>query len=898
MIGSTISHYKILEKLGEGGMGVVYKAHDTKLDRDVALKFLPHHLIANEAEQARFLQEAKAAAQINHPNVCSIIDIQEFKGEQYIVMEYVDGQTLRAKIQHSGLKIQDALTFAIQAAEAFQEAHNKGIVHRDIKCENIMINSRNQIKVMDFGLAKLKGSLKLTRTSSTVGTLAYMAPEQIQGGEVDARSDIFSFGVVLFEMLTGHMPFRGEHEASMMYSIINEEPEPVTKFRPELSAEYIHIFNRCFEKDPADRYQSMNDLLIDLRRLKRESAKVSRTSLASMPVPEAAAMRPVEATGTSRISATLQPEPKKSKTKFYVIAGLLIVVLSVGVLFYLRRSEPTSSGSASGKKMMAVLPFENMGAADQEYFADGITEEITSRLSGLSGLAVIARTSAIQYKKTTKTLQDIGKELGIEYVLQGTIRWSTTADGKARVRVNPALIKVSDATQVWSQPYDAVLSDVFTMQSDIATQVANALGVTLLQPERKVLEAALTDNSDAYDAYLRGKDYFQRSYTKQDFEIAIQMFEKAVQLDPKFAAAYAKMSETHSAMFWFYYDHTKERLEAARKAVDKALALDPESADAHLAFGQYYYWGFLDYENALRELDIAQKSKPNDSRLLLVIGSVQRRQGKFELAASTMARGLEFDPRSSETAYNVAQTYTLMRKYDEAYRYIDRALTLAPDVAQRILYKAELHWLSDGDTKAANALIEQASITADVNDKVLVQWYMVFNEKFSGNYKGAIAIFAGGLTKPLDTQFAFIPPSLQIAELNGFMGGKEMERRYYDSARIFLEGKIKDQPDDSRFHSSLGMAYAGIGRKDDAVREGKRAVELLPVSREAWRGARRLRDLAKINVMVGNYNEAFENLETLFSMSSEVSPALLRIEPVWTPLRNLPRFQKLIAEKK
>jgi Tol biopolymer transport system component/predicted Ser/Thr protein kinase len=275
VIGSTISHYKILEKLGEGGMGVVYRAHDNKLARDVALKFLPHHLTAHEAEQARFLHEARAASALNHPNVCVIHDIQEHEGQQFIIMEYVDGKTLRQLVPIQ--KTQNAIEYAIQIGDALHEAHSKGIVHRDIKTDNIMINSKNQLKVMDFGLAKLKGSMKLTKTSSTVGTLAYMAPEQIQGGEVDARSDIFSFGVVLYEMLTGHTPFRGEHEAAMVYSIVNEEPTPLQKYLPEASSELVHILNRALEKDPADRYQSVAETVIDLRRLKKETSRVYRT---------------------------------------------------------------------------------------------------------------------------------------------------------------------------------------------------------------------------------------------------------------------------------------------------------------------------------------------------------------------------------------------------------------------------------------------------------------------------------------------------------------------------------------------------------------------------------------------------------------------------------------------
>lgn len=317
MIGTTISHYKILEKLGEGGMGVVYKAQDIKLDRLLALKFLPPQLVASEAEKARFLQEAKAASALNHPNVCVIHDIQEEKGQQFIVMEYVDGVTLRKKFESKPLSLNDAITYAIQIGEALKEAHSQGIVHRDVKSDNIMINSKNQVKVMDFGLAKLKGSLKLTKTSSTVGTLAYMSPEQIQGGEVDARSDIFSFGIVLYEMLTGQLPFRGEHEAAMIYSILNEEPEPIQKYRPELSSEFLHVVNRVLEKDPNDRYQSVNDMLIDLRRLKRQSTRVVRTSSPEISVAQGDVSVP---------SPSSLAQPTKSKiTKYLWGAGIGVV---------------------------------------------------------------------------------------------------------------------------------------------------------------------------------------------------------------------------------------------------------------------------------------------------------------------------------------------------------------------------------------------------------------------------------------------------------------------------------------------------------------------------------------------------------------------------------------------
>jgi TolB-like protein/tetratricopeptide (TPR) repeat protein/tRNA A-37 threonylcarbamoyl transferase component Bud32 len=885
MIGQTILHYTILEKLGEGGMGVVYKAQDTKLDRTVALKFLPRHLNANEAEQARFLQEAKAAAQINHPNVCSIIDIQEFKGEQFIVMECIEGQTMRAKIRGAGIDAQEAVGYAIQIAEALAEAHGKGIVHRDIKCENIMLNARNQVKVMDFGLAKLKGSLKLTKTSSTVGTLAYMAPEQIQGGEVDQRSDIFSFGVVLFEMVTGHMPFRGEHEASMMYSILNEEPEQATKFRPELPVDLLHVLNRSLEKDPADRYQTMNDLLIDLRRVKRESTKVSRATLAAMPAPPP---RPAAAAPAGRSRAPL-------------VAGIaaVIVLAAVGAYFLLRGGGAATSAEP-GKKMMAVLPFENMGAPDQEYFADGITEEITSRLSGLSGLGVIARTSAMQYKKTTKSVQEIGKELGIEYALQGTIRWSKDEGGTVRVRISPALVRVADGTQVWSQPYDAVFADVFKLQSDISTQVAGAMGVTLLQPERQSLETKLTENAEAYDLFLRGSDYYRRSYLAQDFRIAIEMFQKAVSLDPKFAVAYARLGETHAAMFWFYYDHSPERLAMAKTAIDEAIRLDPNSADAHFSLAFYYYWGFLDYDNALREFAVAEKIRPNDSRLLLGIASVQRRQGKMELAGDNMAKAVAMDPRSSEVVYNTAQTYVLLRRYTDALQMIDRAIPLAPDVLNRYIYKAGIYLIWNGDTKKATGAMEGGAGIAGFDRDWSVLELKTRIAAIEGRYDEALTMlrafpdaeFAGSD----QSQFEYVPKAQLVAEILELMGKKDPARQAYDSARVLVQGLLAAHPEDPRYHSALGIALAGLGRNEEALREAKAGVDLMPMTKEAWRGSYRLRDLARVYVMTGQYDAALDALQTLLAAPTEISPALLKTTPVWAPLRGLPRFQKLVAQ--
>jgi Tol biopolymer transport system component/predicted Ser/Thr protein kinase len=378
MIGKTIAQYKILEKLGEGGMGVVYKALDLKLERFVALKFLPHEISVGAEDRARFLQEARAASAISHANVCVIYDIVEHEGQQFIVMEYVEGKTLRQMVPIQ--KMQDALGYAIQVGEALAEAHGKGIVHRDIKTENIMVNDKNQVKVMDFGLAKLRGSLKLTKTSSTVGTLAYMAPEQIQGGEVDARSDIFSFGVVLYEMLTGHLPFVGEHEAAMMYSIINESPQPIQKYKPDLSSELLHIIDRALEKDPEDRYQAVREMVIDLRRAKKETSRVSRAAIAP---PAAEVGRTVVSgeqsvavgqvgpaeRGTSaeedvagRALKVVSAEKRRPLRRVFLwmgLAGVLIVVTAIAIFVVRPMRAPRLNPKMSFRTL--AVPFAEMG---------------------------------------------------------------------------------------------------------------------------------------------------------------------------------------------------------------------------------------------------------------------------------------------------------------------------------------------------------------------------------------------------------------------------------------------------------------------------------------------------------------------------------------------------------
>ncbi|MBX2993089.1 MAG: protein kinase [Bacteroidetes bacterium] len=878
MIGQTISHYKILEKLGEGGMGVVYKAQDTRLDRVVALKFLPHHLTASEAEQARFLQEAKASAALNHPNVCSVIDIQEVDGNQFIVMEYVDGKTLRHIIQSEIPNPQSAIAFAIQIGEALHEAHSKGIVHRDIKCENIMVNSRNQIKVMDFGLAKLKGSLKLTKTSSTVGTLAYMAPEQIQGGEVDARSDIFSFGVVLFEMLTGKLPFRGEHDAAVMYSILNEEPAPLSEYLPDAPLEITHIINKALEKNPDERYQSVSEMIVDLRRLKRDSSRVSRTIV---PPP------PTSQTGRqSAAPSASQPSPNKN-IRIGIVAGIAVLVVAGLFLF-----QPWKSGKESvGPKKLVVLPFENLGDPEKEYFADGITDEITGRLSRLSGLGVIARASAREYKKTPKSVKQIGAELGVDYVLMGTVRWS--GGEEQRVRVNPELISVQSALQTWSQPFEATYSDAFKIQADVASEVARALNIQLLQHESEKLKGKLTENAQAYDYYLRGREYENRSSSRADREIAVEQYERAIALDPSFAAAYARLAAAHAGMYWFFYDRTAERVEKARVAAGKALAIAPDLSEAHEAMGWYHYHTQLDYESAIKEFSIALKLDPNNPEVSYGLAAVYRRQGNMKESITHWRKVIVANPRASEIERQLGETLTLDRQYEEADKHYQNAIQLAPDNEQTYGQRALNLLLRSGDLGSVTEVIEQGrryGRSESSEDQLLS--YMVFKiELIKGNYDAAEnAVSRVGL----ENQFVFYPKPLLLAHASALRGATGQARTLYQVALQVAEKRLKEAPQDERAHSTLGIAYAGLGRTDEAIKAARKGVELLPPEREAWRGGYRLMDLARVYTMVGEQEKALDALERLLSIPSDLSAQLLKLDPTWKPLRENKRFQALV----
>jgi len=672
-------------------------------------------------------------------------------------------------------------------------------------------------------------------------------------------------------MLTGHLPFEGETATDTLARIIEREPD--WELLPQDTPSNIRVLlRRCLEKDPRRRLRDIGDAAIEISET-LSLGFLTESKPATAPVVTAAA---------------------NLRRMAMIIGAVIIIVLSaIAVRFILEQQTRPSAKEIR----LVVLPFENLGSDEDDYFADGITDAITVRLAGIHGLGVISRHSAMQYKNREKGTRQIAKELGVDYILEGTVQRERPSDPNSGVRILPQLIRASDDTHVWAQTYDNDMSEVFRLQSDVAEQVAQALDIALLEPERQALASRPTENIEAYEYYLRGNEYIHRSALENDFRISIRMYEKAVELDPTLALAYAQLSMAHSRMYVHFFDGSEERLALAKQAVDKAFQLNPHLPEAHKALGFYYYWGHLDYERALEQFAIAQKSRPNDTGLLAGIGYVQRRQGKFEQALANIKRACELDPLSNLLSASVGDTFMLLRRYAEAERYYDRAILLRFDVPHPYFSKARSHLLWEGSTENARAVLEEALENIKTTENTLIVDLLVMLDVYDRNYQEALDRLSLK-SEDIDNRGYFIPKALRYALIYRYMNKNKLAKKYYDEARRILDSKIQERAEDARLHSSLGIAYAGLGRKEEAIREGKLGVELLPVSKEAIRGTLRVEDLARIYVMVGEFDAAIDQLEFLLSTPGWMSIPLLRLDPAWDPLRDHRRFKKLLEAGK
>jgi len=869
MIGKSISHYKIIEKLGEGGMGIIYKAQDLKLDRFVALKFLPPHLTSSDDEKQRFIHEAKAASTLEHNNICNIHEIDETdEGQLFISMAFYEGDTLDKRIKEKPLPIDEANDIAIQIAQGLAKAHEKEIVHRDIKPANIMLTKEGVVKILDFGLAKLSSQTKLTKESTTLGTVSYMSPEQAKGEKVDYRTDMWSLGVILYEMLTGQLPFKGEYESAVIYSILNDTQEPVTGLRTGVPMELERIINKCLNKNSSDRYQHVDDLIVDLR---RSALKTSQTK------PE--------------FSAT------KKKSRLFIASLVVSILVCIAILYFVFFKTEEEVSSFPDRKKLVVLPFKNLGLLEDEYFADGLTADITSRLSEIKQLGIIDRRSADLYKNTEKSNDQIGEELDVDYLLGGNVQWEKVVGSESKIRVTPQLVKISDGTNIWTNQYDRLYKSVFDVQSDIAEKVANALNITLMGAEQKSISQKPTDNLEAYFYYLRGHyDPSQKFLTKENSRVAEKMFLKAVELDSNFVLPYLRLAQINIVYYRNYWDRDKRRLTKAKSYIDKAIEINPDIPEKYIALGYYYYAGLLDYDKALSEIENGLELYPDNGEMLELIGLIKRRQGKFEEAISYLIKSVELNP-VSRLNYTIGITYWWLKKYDEAEKYVDIAISSMSEWGYPYDGKAWIHIHRNGDVNRAVEILN-GGLDIVNQGKMEVTFSLVQFKIMDGKYDEALKILLDEPANVFDSQDYFERKSQMRATIYGLQNKKNLEKIYYDSARIVIESKLTTHPDGAGLHSALGIVLAGLGKKDEAIREGIRATELLPITKEAIGRFIRERDLAIIYTMVGEYDLAIDKLEYLLPIPGYLSVPWLKLDPVWRPLLKIPRFQKILEQNK
>ena len=646
MIGKTVSHYRITEQLGAGGMGVVYKAEDTKLKRTVALKFLPPELTRDAEAKERFIREAQAASALEHNNICNIHEINETEdGQLFIAMACYEGQTLIEQLAEGSIPVDQAINIAIQISQGLLRAHEEGIVHRDIKPANIIITYQDEVKILDFGLAKLAGKAQLTKDSSTLGTVAYMSPEQLSGKEVDQRTDIWSLGVVLYEMITSELPFKGDYEQAVIYSIINEDPKSIMEFLENTPSILTHIVEKTLQKNPIDRYQTINDLLKELKALDKSESSTQEKELAPI---------------------------------------------------------------------VAVLPFTNMSAdKEQEYFCDGIAEDILNDLTHLEGLHVVARTSSFAFKGKNEDIREIGIKLGAHTIVEGSVRKAGN-----RLRITAQLINVTDGYHLWSERYDRELEDVFAIQDEIAKNIVQALEIKLSKREKLVLEKVKTQDIQAYDFYIQGRAYDHQAH-RSSTKYAIDMFSRAIQRDENYALAYAGIADSYSQLY-MYYERNKKNLNQALVSSQKALELDSELAEAHSSRGLALAQN-KQYKDAEKEFKTAIQLNPKLFEAYYQYGRTCRAQGKHDQAAKLFEKATQARPEDYQAAlflvaaYNDLNLETEMKKANQrALDVFRKHLDLNPDDARALYLGASALIRADESEEALQWV--QMAVAIDPHD--------------------------------------------------------------------------------------------------------------------------------------------------------------------------------------
>lgn len=878
MIGRTVAHYAVERQLGAGAMGEVYLATDTSLGRKVALKFLPDSLSDDTEARTRLLHEAQNASLLNHPNVVTIHAIEHVDGLDFIVMEFIEGRTLKDILAEEQLTIERIVEIGCALCEGLSAAHEKGIIHRDIKPDNIFVTPRGHIKIADFGIARSQQGAGVTRTGMPVGTVAYMSPEQARGEKnLDARSDLFSLGCVIYEMAVGRRPFEGEHLTAVLYELLSENPPAPSSLRSDLPVGFDTLIQGVLAKDREARYQSAAEVAEALRGV----------AGANVPAPT------IPGGKTGHIDRG--PDPTFSRRMKIGITLSAVAMAAIVVVGYL-----TFSGyfpfMKEGPKRLAVLPFNNFGASDQDYFADGLTDEVITRLGRINDLRVVSRTSVWKYRDTDRDARDIASDLGVEYLVEGSVKWAS----KERVSVTSRLVLAKADERLWEVTYDTLLSDILAVQTDIAERVTGAMHITLMESDRKNLARGGSKNGNALLSYYHGLAHFHGGKAYEQIRDAIVSFKQAVAQDPEYVQAWSRLSLSHAKMVWYGFEVGANHGADAKAAMETALRLDPESPDARTAAGYYYYWVERNLDKALEEFAWIEKSGVKSSELYEAyeaMAYVLRRRGEFDKSLGYLITALSKDPDRdvrdaalvfAERAWEIGNTFIRLKRWTEADGYLQEALRLTPNQSDPYKYLSwiQLYGLGNPDSAyqiltSTPSLEDSAELGEDLvavsiarRDPVLARKYLkIFND---------------------DTAYYNLQ-SAWIAELEH---NDEAARLAYDSAAADLGRQVERSPNFAALHRFLGIAYAGIGRRDDALREGREALRLQPPEAELFHwGPGNLEGMARIHSMLGEQDEAVALLDSLLRLPAGlITPAYLKIAPEYDLLRGHPRFEMLLSQ--
>lgn len=866
-----LGNYQVLEEIGRGGMGVIYRARQRHSRRIVALKRILSYHADSQDTLMRFRREAQAAANLDHPNILPIYEVSESDdGLPFFSMKFAGGGSLLEVASVLRSDPRRAVALMVKVARAVQYAHEQGILHRDLKPGNILLDGRGEPMVSDFGLAKwLEPTGRLTRTPSIFGTPGYIAPDQVNGseGKLTAAADVYSLGAVLFDLLTGRPPFTGEHALKTIQQATEKPAPKLRSLAPELDRDLETVCAKCLERDPAARYHSAGELADDLERWLHGHSIVARP--VSPPV---------------HVWRWMRRNPLVAQ----MAALLLTMATVVGVLIF--KSQTVSPPTASG---IAVVPFESL-SSDKEstFFADGVYDGVLTKLAKFANLKVINHNSVANYRGARDTAE-IGRNLNVAYVLKGNVRKDADT-----LHVDVELIGTQKNARVWAEQYDRKVSDMFMLQGDIAQKIADKLGIGVSPAQKTTLQETATADLIAYNAYLRAKDLLYdislSTQQKEDLFQAVELLDQAVARDPGFFDAYCQLAGAHDRIYFQAFDHTDARLKLAQTAIQSVQRLRPESGETHLALAQHYYYAHGDYDRARQELVLAHLTLPNESRIPLLAGYIDRREGRWEKALEEMTQALVLSPRDFSVLQQIALTYEALGRYKEMAATLDRILAISPkDVPSRVR-RALVDLEGAADPKAFHTAVD-AILTEDANASLCFVNPWLFLVLRAPDQAVQRALFNMTQCGCYDERVPF-PDGWCEGQLAKFRGNESAARAAFNSARNELAQAVQKQPDYAAALCALGVIDAVLGNKEDAIREGERAVELTPVSKNAIEGATLVRYLAVIYAWAGDKDRAIQRLaETTYLPGSHVSYGYLRLHPLWDPLRGDPRFEAIVA---